>query len=273
VIVRTRHPFRSRESFALEVLAQAATVVHHRSGGLGGETAAGATPGFVGEAMSTVLIVDDEERVRTFLHRALASQGHTVLAAGSGREALEVLEGPQHVDLMLLDIVMPEMNGLQCLSAMAEATQQPPVIVLSGVSDVAARVTALDRGAVDFVGKPFHLSELMARTRRHLAGGPKVRVDERFLECGSLRLDVDRRRAHTAAGETVLAEREAALLAHLMRRRGDVCRKDELLHDVWGLDFDPGSNVLEVCLRRLRGKLDDLPVETVRGVGYCFVGD
>jgi DNA-binding response OmpR family regulator len=72
---------------------------------------------------------------------------------------------------------------------------------------------------------------------------------------------------------TRLAERETALLAHLMRRRGDVCRKDELLHDVWGIDDDTGSNVVEVCLRRLRGKLEDLPVETVRGVGYCFVGD
>lgn len=222
--------------------------------------------------MGTVLVVDDEERVRTFLRRALASQGHTVLGAGTGREALDVLAS-QQVDLVLLDIVMPDMNGLQCLTAMAEGPQQPPVIMLSAVSDVAARVMALDRGAVDFVGKPFHLSELMARTRRHLAGGPRKRTSQRYLECGPLRLDVDRRRAHTDSGETRLAERETALLAHLMRRRGEVCRKDELLHDVWGMDFDPGSNVVEVCLRRLRGKLEDLPVETVRGVGYCFVGD
>ena len=222
--------------------------------------------------MSTVLVVDDEERVQAFLRRALVSQGHVVLAAETGREALDVL-ATESVDQVLLDIVMPEMNGLQCLAAIAEGPQQPPVIMLSGVSDVAARVTALDRGAVDFVGKPFHLSELMARTRRHLAGGPRQRTTDRYIESGSLRLDVDRRRAHTSVGVTALAERETALLAHLMRRRGDVCRRDELLHDVWGLDFDPGSNVVEVCLRRLRGKLEDLPVETVRGVGYCFVGD
>lgn len=222
--------------------------------------------------MSTVLVVDDEERVRAFLHRALAAKGHVVLTAETGREGLDVL-GSHAVDLVLLDIVMPEMNGLQCLAAIAEGPHQPPVIMLSGVSDVAARVTALDRGAVDFVGKPFHLSELMARTRRHLAGGPKQPSTGRYLESGSLRLDVDRRRAHTSAGVTRLAERETALLAHLMRRRGDVCGRDELLHDVWGLDVDTGSNVVEVCLRRLRGKIDDLPVETVRGVGYCFVGD
>jgi DNA-binding response OmpR family regulator len=222
--------------------------------------------------MSTVLVVDDEDRVRTFLHRALSAQGHVVVTAETGQGALDVLS-TQSVDLVLLDIVMPEMNGLQCVSAIVEGPQSPPVIMLSGVSDVAARVTALDRGAVDFVGKPFHLSELMARTRRHLAEGPKQRSTERYLEAGSLRLDVDRRRAHTSTGVTRLAERETALLAHLMRRRGDVCRKDELLHDVWGIDDDTGSNVVEVCLRRLRGKLEDLPVETVRGVGYCFVGD
>ena len=204
--------------------------------------------------MSTVLVVDDEERVRTFLHRALMSQGHVVLFAENGREALDVLAGPEQVDLVLLDLVMPEMNGLQCLAAMEELPQHPPVIVLSGVGDVAARVTALDGGAVDFVGKPFHLSELMARTRRHLATGPVQPNHDRFLESGSLRLDLERRRAHTPTGTAVLAERETALLAHLMRRRGSVCRKDELLHDVWGLDFDPGSNVVEVCLRRLRGR-------------------
>lgn len=229
--------------------------------------------GGVGLSMSTVLVVDDEERVRTFLRRALSSQGHTVLSAESGRQALDVLAGPEPVDLVLLDLVMPELNGLQCLAAMEELPSHPPVIVLSGVSDVAARVQALDGGAVDFVGKPFHLSELMARTRRHLVVGPRPRSTERFLESGSLRLDVERRRAHTPQGTAVLAERETALLAHLMRRRGDVCRKDELLHDVWGMDFDPGSNVVEVCLRRLRGKVADLPVETVRGVGYCFVGE
>lgn len=223
--------------------------------------------------MSTVLVVDDEERVRTFLHRALVSQGHVVLSAENGRDALDVLNGSQDVDLVLLDLVMPEMNGLQCLSAMEELQQHPPVIVLSGVADVAARVTALDGGAVDFVGKPFHLSELMARTRRHLTTGPVRPNRDRFLECGPFRLDLELRRMHSPAGTAVLAERETALLAHLMRRQGNVCRKDELLHDVWGLDFDPGSNVVEVCLRRLRGKVADLPVETVRGVGYCFVGE
>ena len=222
--------------------------------------------------MSTVLVVDDEERVRSFLGRALASQGHVVLSAESGQAALDVLACEQ-VDLMLLDIVMPDMNGMQCLTAMADGPHHPPVIVLSGVSDVGARVMALDRGAIDFVGKPFHLSELMARTRRHLAAAESQQVADRYVECGPVRLDVERRRAHLGDAVTVLAERETGLLAHLMSRGGRVCGKDELLHHVWGLDEDPGSNVVEVCVRRLRAKLVGLPLETVRGVGYCFVGD
>ncbi len=222
--------------------------------------------------MGSVLVVDDEERVRTFLSRSLAKEGHTVMCAEDGQGALAQL-ATQEADLVLLDLVMPGMNGLQFMTALGEEPAAPPVIVLSGVSDVAARVQALDRGAVDFVGKPFHMSELIARTRRHLLAVPKPRTKERYLEAGRIRLDLERRRARTAQGVAVLAEREFSLLAHLMRRQGDVCRRDELLHDVWGLDFDPGSNVVEVCVRRLRTKVADLPVETVRGVGYCFYGD
>ena len=223
--------------------------------------------------MSRILVVDDEERITAFLVRSLTPQGHTVVTASNGTQALEVL-ATQEVDLVLLDLVMPDMNGLQCLAAMGEAGPVPPVIVLSGVSDVAARIQALDGGAVDFVGKPFHVSELIARTRRHLGASTATRTStSRYLEAGGIRLDVDRRRARAGDDEVVLAEREFTLLAHLMRRRGDVCRRDELLHDVWHLDFDPGSNVVEACLRRLRAKVPDLPVETVRGVGYCFYGE
>ncbi len=223
--------------------------------------------------MSRVLVVDDEERITSFLARSLSPQGHKVVTASTGAQALKVLAA-QEVDLVLLDLVMPEMNGLQCLAAMAEAGPVPPVIVLSGVSDVAARIQALDAGAVDFVGKPFHVSELIARTRRHLGAATGGRPQtQRYLEAGGIRLDLDRRRARAGDEEVALAEREFALLAHLMRRRGDVCRRDELLHDVWHLDFDPGSNVVEACLRRLRAKIALLPVETVRGVGYCFYGE
>ena len=224
--------------------------------------------------MSTLLVVDDEPRVVTLLTRFLVAEGHSVITAPDGLAALELLRDKQ-VDLILLDLVMPRCNGLQLLGRLVETLQdQPPVIVLSCVNEVAARVQALDRGAVDFVQKPFHTSELMARVRRHLRALPSPREhgDDRFLTAGGLRLDLDRRRASGSGFDVVLTEREFGLLAHLMRRRGEVCRKDELLHDIWGLEFDPGSNVVEVCMRRLRSKLDEPPIETIRGVGYCFYG-
>ena len=147
------------------------------------------------------------------------------------------------------------------------------MLVLSAVNDVATRVESLDLGAVDFVTKPFHTSELLARVRRHLTVTPVREVDQsRHLVGGGIRLDLERRRATVDGMEVVLSEREFAMLAHLMRRRGSVCRRDELLHDIWGLDDDPGSNVVDVCVRRLRKRLGRPPIETVRGVGYCFYG-
>jgi DNA-binding response OmpR family regulator len=221
--------------------------------------------------MSTVLVVDDEQRVRSFLSRSLTGEGYTVLTAADGVEALRVLD-EGGVDLVLLDVMMPRCNGMQVLGRLSQRQDTTPVIVLSAVTDVAARVQALDQGAVDFVGKPFHTAEMVARVRRHLLNAPQRRPGHRYLLAGGVRLDLDRRRAQTSDGEVALTEREFELLAHLMRRRGDVCRRDELLRDVWGIEDDPGSNVLEACVRRLRTKLRDLPVETVRGVGYCFFG-
>jgi DNA-binding response OmpR family regulator len=221
--------------------------------------------------MSTVLVVDDEQRMRTFLARSLSHEGHTVVTASDGLQAMERLAAGG-VDLVLLDVMMPRCNGMQVLNLMSERQDTTPVIVLSAVTDVSARVRALDKGAVDFVGKPFHTAEMVARVRRHLVDAPKRREDDRYLVAGGVRLDLDRRRARTADGEVVLTEREFGLLGYLMRRRGDVCRREELLQEVWGLHFDPGSNVVEACVRRLRSKLPGLPVETVRGVGYCFYG-
>jgi DNA-binding response OmpR family regulator len=224
--------------------------------------------------MSTLMVVDDEDRVRNFLAHVLSSEGHSVVTARDGTEALQRL-AEQQVHLMLLDLMMPRCNGLQVLAGLADYEAAPPVIVLSGVGEVAARVQALDRGAADFVSKPFHLAELLARVRRELKSENREESrdrGERYLSAGGIRLDLDRRHAVSDEADVALSEREFSLLAHLMRRRGDVCRRDELLHDIWGLSFDPQSNVVEVCVRRIRHKLRDAPIETVRGVGYCFDG-
>jgi DNA-binding response OmpR family regulator len=172
----------------------------------------------------------------------------------------------------LLDLAMPGCGGLGVLSILHHRETSPPVIVLSAATDISARIQALDRGAVDVVTKPFSTAELSARIRRHLVHkAPPASGEQRFLEAGGVKLDLHRRRAITDDGAVSLTEREFALLAHLMRRSDSLCSREELLHDVWGLGFDPGSNVVDVCVRRLRAKLDpDSPIETVRGAGYCF---
>ena len=219
--------------------------------------------------MATVLVVDDEDRVRALLARSLTSEGHSVVTAATATAAIDRLES-RDIDLVVLDLVMPGASGLTVLKAMAEHHRSTPVIVLSGVTDVGTRVEALDGGAVDVVAKPFSLTELLARVRRNL-GAARPPTDDRYLEAGGIKLDLSRRRASFRSVTAALTEREFALLAHLMRRQGQVCRKEELLRDVWRLDFDPGSNVVEVCVGRLRSKLgQDIPVETLRGVGYGF---
>ena len=221
--------------------------------------------------MALLLVVDDEPRIRTVLNRSLSAQGHTVFEACDGQAALDQLDS-RDVDLVLLDLAMPRRGGLDVLDALKAREFRPPVIVLTAVTEMSSRIQALDRGAVDVVAKPFSTVELSARIRRHLhhqTSSPSG--EQRYIEVGGVQLDLHRRRAVTANGPVSLTGREFALLAHLMRRSNDVCSREELLHDIWDLAFDPGSNVVDVCVGRLRSKLQPTPpIETVRGAGYCF---
>jgi DNA-binding response OmpR family regulator len=225
-------------------------------------------------AVARLLVVDDEPRIRSYLNRSLSAQGHTVDEATDGQAALAQLD-THDIDLVLLDLVMPRSGGLDLLKVLKPRESSPPVIVLSAVTDISARVQALDLGAVDVVSKPFSSAELSARIRRHLYHkAPPPPGEQRYLEVGGVQLDLHRRRAVSAHGAVSLTTREFALLAHLMRRSNNVCSREELLHDIWDLDFDPGSNVVDACVRRLRAKLQpNPPIETVRGGGYCFYDD
>ena len=221
--------------------------------------------------MALLLVVDDEPRIRTVLNRSLSAQGHTVYEASDGQAALDQLDS-RDVDLVLLDLAMPRRGGLDVLGVLKQRESSPPVIVLTAVTEMSARIQALDRGAVDVVAKPFSTIELAARIRRHLhTKTSSAPGEQRYIDAGGVQLDLHRRRAITANGPVSLTGREFALLAHLMRRTNDVCSREELLHDIWDLDFDPGSNVVDVCVGRLRSKLQPTPpIETVRGAGYCF---
>jgi two-component system, OmpR family, response regulator len=218
--------------------------------------------------MGRVLVVDDDHRVGRLLTRVLEQDGQVVEHAVSGRTGL-CMALAADFDLIILDLMLPDLDGEAVLAQVLEAHPEQRVLVLSAVPEVGVRVACLEDGAVDFVGKPFVVAELLARVHLRMKDDPPA---ERYLADGQVCLDLRRRKAEVSGREVDLTQREFSLLLHLMRRKGRSCSRSELLADVWGLTFDPGTNVVDVCVRRLRAKLDRPErVETVRNVGYRFL--
>ncbi len=215
-----------------------------------------------------LLVVDDEPRIARFVSRALESQGHGVETARTGEEAL-LKAATLDFDLTILDLLLPGIDGHTVLRQLLAQDSRARVLVLSAVGDVESRVQCLRAGAADYLAKPFAVAELLARVDSRLAQAPAA-APSRWLEVGTVRLDLQRRVLHEGSRSTTLSQREFILLCHLMQRAGEVCTRDELLSDVWGFCFDPGSNVLEVYVGRLRAKINRWHIETVRNVGYCF---
>lgn len=215
-------------------------------------------------------MIEDEERIGRLAARALRSDGHSTQIAASGATGLAMaLESPW--DLVLLDLMLPDMNGTQVLEAVRRTKPTQRVVVMSAVPEIGTRVNVLESGASDFIPKPFALAELLARVRARLRE-PSV-TTSRWIEAGQLRMDTHTRQVTIADRRFSLSQREFMLLVQLVQRAGQVCRRDELLQDVWGLDFDPGSNVVDVSIRRLRTKLPKPMIETVWNVGYCLIAD
>jgi two-component system, OmpR family, response regulator len=219
--------------------------------------------------MSRLLVVDDEQRICRFIARSLVARGDQVDMAADGATALQYAAANDYA-LIILDLLLPDIDGYELLRRLLEQNASQRVIVLSAISEVDSRVRCLRLGAVDFMGKPFSTSELIERV--------KLRTEEhtatlmpRWIDAGTLRLDLERRTLYINKRAVGLSPREFVLLEHLMRRANEVCTRTELLDTVWGYSFDPGSNVVDVCVRRLRTKLGDQKIETIRNVGYCFV--
>ena len=216
--------------------------------------------------MSTVLIVEDEARIASFLTKGLKAAGFTPRVVTRGGQAVEaVLMGG--IDLVLLDVGLPDIDGFEVLERLRGQGARTPIIMLTARSSVADRVAGLENGADDYMPKPFSFEELLARIRVRLrpeaAGADQMRLTHRDMV-----LDL-RTRTLTLEGRTVeLSAREFALAETFMRHPGQVLSREQLLSAVWGLDFDPGSNVVEVYVSYLRNKLGRDRVETVRGMGY-----
>ena len=216
-----------------------------------------------------ILVVEDEPAIADFVVRSLEAAGYAVTSVADADDGeREALHGDYA--LILLDIMLAGRNGLELLDALRARDRRTPVILLTAKGETEDKVAGLDRGADDYIVKPFSIDELLARVRAHLRRPDQSSAD--VLEAGDLRLNLTTRRVERAGVQVELTAREFELLIYLMRHPGQVLSRGQILNSVWGYDHDPGTNVLEVYMSYLRAKLrsngDEAPIETVRNVGY-----
>jgi len=215
----------------------------------------------------TLLIVEDEERVASFLEKGLRAHGYTVEWVQTGQDALRRLTDPG-ISLVILDLGLPDVDGLDVLDNLRQRGSAVPVLVLTARGRIGDRVKGLNLGADDYLGKPFAFEELLARVQANLR--PRAAVSPSVLQAGSIRIDLLRREA-TAGGRAVsLSARELSLLQALAGHPGQILSRQELLSMAWGMNFDPQTNLVDVYVGYLRRKLGDSIIETIRGAGYCL---
>ncbi len=218
--------------------------------------------------MQRILIAEDEPRIVSFLEKGLRAEGFTTAVAVDADAAL-FMALSQGFDLLILDLGLPGQDGLLVLRELRGQGEQLPVIILTARDDLSDKVTGLESGADDYVTKPFRFEELLARVRVRLrsSSGPRGRA-EMILQAGSLILDLRTRRVRVGDRAIELAAREFTLLETFLRHPGQVLSREQLLDHVWGYDYDPGSNIVDVYVGYLRKKLGGDWIETLRGMGY-----
>jgi two-component system OmpR family response regulator len=225
-----------------------------------------------------ILVIEDEPGIVDFIERGLGAEGFEVISAPDGEQGLQrALE--ESVDLVVLDMMLPQRSGSEVLALLRERKPELPVIVLTALGDVEHRVAGLDAGAADYIGKPFSLAELAARIRAQLRTA--AQAQQTTLGAGPLEIDLLTREVRLAGEPVRLSTTEFELLVYLMRNRGRVLSREQILRAVWGYDYDPGTNVVDVYVGYLRRKLRAAaerrpdaggPIEagivTIRSVGY-----
>jgi DNA-binding response OmpR family regulator len=215
--------------------------------------------------MNRILIAEDESRLASFLEKGLRANGFVTTVAEDGGKA-SLLARDQDFDLLVLDLGLPGKDGTEVLRELRASGQRMPVIILTARDDVSDKVAGLEGGADDYVTKPFRFEELLARVRARLRD--ERTVERTVLRAGEVVLDLRTRRASTEGRTVDLTAREFTMLEVLIRHAGQVLSREQLLSHVWGYDYDPGSNVVDVYIGYLRRKLGPDSIETVRGMGY-----
>jgi DNA-binding response OmpR family regulator len=214
--------------------------------------------------MTQLLLIEDDSRIRGIVERGLRARGFSVCSAPDAASAVRAMRAHDFV-LVLLDLMLPDADGFSLLGAIRAAKPRLPMIAVTARDDLRSKLDGLDGGADDYVTKPFSIAELDARIRSRL----RWRDDDGgLLEVGPLRLDLVTHRATLDGRSVLVSSREAALLAAFLRHAGEVLSREELLRLVWEIEFDPGSNVVEVYVSALRRKLGADLIQTVRGRGY-----
>lgn len=218
-----------------------------------------------------ILVIEDERKTAAFLNKGLSESGFVVDTEGNGEEGLFLALNKDY-DLIILDVMLPGCDGWSILSTLRRAGKQMPVLFLTARDNVSDRVKGLESGADDYLIKPFAFSELLARVRILLRRAP-IRHNE-SLRIAGLEIEFARQKATRNGHRLDLTSKEFALLSLLMRRAGEVLSRTMIAEQVWDINFDSDTNIIDVAIRRLRSKVDD-PFEkklihTVRGVGYVF---
>jgi DNA-binding response OmpR family regulator len=216
-----------------------------------------------------ILVIEDEPGIVDFLERGLRTQGFDVMTAFDGDSGAAAALG-QDVDLVVLDLMLPGRSGMDVLTELHEAKPGLPVIVLTALGEVTHRVAGLDAGAVDYLSKPFSLTELAARIRAQLRAA--AHTPRTTLSAGDIEINLITREVRRGGELVRLSTTEFELLTYLMHNRGHVLSREQILRAVWGYEYDPGTNVVDVYIGYLRRKLrrqdSNAPIVTVRSVGY-----
>jgi DNA-binding response OmpR family regulator len=215
--------------------------------------------------VSRILIAEDEVRISSFVEKGLRAAGYTTTVTGNGDDALGFARSGDY-DLVLLDVGLPGINGFEVLRRLRLVDPVLPVIMLTARASLSDTVAGLDGGASDYMPKPFKFDELLARVRLRMRDAGQIASTA--VEYDGLVLDLRTRRVTVGGRPVDLSAREFALAEEFLRHPDQVLSREQLLSRVWGVDFDPGSNVVDVYVRYLRAKLGADRIETVRGVGY-----